>query len=67
MRFMCTFCQSVFDEKDISVPMEGFPGSIYIRDSCPRCGKGNGSWYASERQWEKLWYVAVRYQKNIRE
>ena len=46
MRFSCRFCGDVFDQADISVPMDD-PGWIWMRDTCPRCHRGMDNWYIS--------------------
>ena len=46
VKFICRFCGEVFDEEDISVPMDD-PGWINVRDTCPRCHRGMDNWYIS--------------------
>lgn len=60
MRFMCRFCNAIFQQEEIAVPMKE-RGWVYIRDSCPRCRRGRDDWYVSERMWKYEWKRAVRY------
>lgn len=65
MRFSCRFCGAVFDKADTSVPMEDYPGWVWMRDTCPRCHKGMDDWHVSEI-WMKDWItLAIRHQRNV--
>lgn len=65
MKFSCRFCGDVFDKDDISVPMDD-PGWVWMRETCPRCGKGMDDWYVSEI-WMRNWiFLAIRHQRNVK-
>ena len=67
--FMCRYCGRMFKKEDISEPMEGCPGWVWMRDSCPVCGKGLDDWYIN-----CLWIdndplfllKAIRVQRNVK-
>ena len=70
-RFMCRFCWSIFQKEEISTPMTNKKGErigdwVWMRDQCPKCGKGLDDWYVPEREWADLWRDAVRYQRNVK-
>ena len=66
-KYMCVHCGRVFKKEDISHPMKDSPGWVWMRDSCPVCGKGCDDWYTSLR-----WIVeydilkAIRVQRNVK-
>ena len=65
--FMCVYCGRVFKKEDISKPMEGYPGWVWMRDSCPVCGKGLDDWYDKCRRTSNQIQVlkAIRVQRNV--
>ena len=65
-RFMCRYCQRIFEKEDISKPMKDCPGWVWMRDNCPVCRKGMDDWYVSEYWWKNMWLEAIRYQRNVK-
>lgn len=68
-KYMCSYCGRVFRKEDISKPMKDDPEWVWMRDSCPVCGKGLEDWYIS-CHWADEFPVfllkAIRVQRNAK-
>lgn len=65
--FMCVYCGRVFKKEDISKPMKGYLGWVWMFDSCPVCKKGCDDWYIKCRINDHLVMLkAIRVQRNVK-